>query len=150
MTDLYGGTCSNQVAMTPETTMEGLLKVMRQGEEIMASYRRSRDLSFAIMRAEGYGIWSWDRGHGEEWVVDDHIFEVVKRHLAVEDDPVMKQPSLFNLPNTIGGVTLWTTSTAKSMGFIGGLTSDLSIIAEGAFRRDDLRKLAWSIPSPFG
>lgn len=102
----YGG----ETTSTAGFCIDKILQVVRDATAMMARYRRERDYGFAKLREEGFLIWAWDRGCGEEWVVEDsacdRVFDGLRKSAVGE----------FAVDN-LGGVAVWRLSAAIANGF---------------------------------
>lgn len=104
------GYCNTSGPSTSNFSIDEMLAVVRQATSMMDDYRRNRDLDFAKLREQGIGVWVWDRGCGEEWVVADEAYD---RLLAVVEQKVDGPISPFG----ITGVRLWKLVDALAAGF---------------------------------
>lgn len=96
---------------TSDYSLHRMREVMRKAKADRDAYEKQRDKNFKNTRDDGNGVWAWNRGHGEEWVIADDCYEQVKAGMP-KADPVMGNTTSFGV-----GVRLWKLSDALAAGF---------------------------------
>jgi hypothetical protein len=75
---------------TSDFTLDRMKAAAEAVRRISDNYKASRDYSLLQLRRQGYTAHALDRGHGEEWVLDDRLVDALQEQL-----PLLPEPGAF-------------------------------------------------------